>query len=84
MLCVECNRVSENHGRGLCAACHLWMTNHDRLDEFPRAKRKSWEVAEDYLFIKAQDGGTLQNIADRIGMSKNALCQALKRQGVKA
>jgi hypothetical protein len=84
--CAECNREAPPGRylvRSLCDSCRWWITHHGDIEEYPRVQRKSWEVLEDYLFIKAQDGGTLQHIADRMGMKRDTLEAALRRQGVK-
>ncbi len=82
--CVRCSGrygldAGRSFRRGLCDPCWWQVFNYEDIEDFPKKNRSSWEVIEDYSFIKANQGGQLKDIADRMGMKPKTLEQALGR-----
>ena len=76
--CARCQRTKTHHGRGLCAACRMWLTRRGLLDTYPLTKRSRVDTYEDWLELQAQ-GYTRQHAADRLGITLHALEQAITR-----
>ncbi len=69
--------------RGLCSACYQQVRLHGDLNDYPLVPRRNGdELVEDYLFAIETHGGSLSNIADRLGVTKDALYIALRRRGI--
>lgn len=93
--CAHCVRPDlQIHARGLCSRCYQELGGFGGrgtprrapdpmfLEYAPRT-RATADTVEDYLFIRRTEGGTLEQIAARLGMHEKALYSALWRAGVK-
>lgn len=67
--------MTEQH---YCQSCR--RTHEDRPH---RPHRKHADVMEDYAFVKETQGGTVEQIASRLGMSAHALRQHLLRDNIR-
>lgn len=63
--------------------CYKRCEANDTLDDYAPARRSALQVVEDYEFINEMHGGTLKQIAERMGMRYDALWVILKRNGIK-
>ena len=77
LTCILCRGVSEvaepGLRRGICDSCAIYPSH--------RGKRSN--AVEDYQFIATHEGGSLKEIAARLGVTRDALYLALKRAGIK-
>jgi hypothetical protein len=76
--CPDCGRHRRHHARGRCNACYWLARTHGRLDHLPRLRRPTAETYEEWLFLTSQ-GYTDQDVAGQLGVSVDALQQAIKR-----
>lgn len=67
-----------HRGRGLCASCHERARLAGTLTDHPLTLRRWTDYADDYVMLRA-DGYPLLVIADRLGMTFDALDRALVR-----
>jgi transposase-like protein len=78
--CLRCRRThpSKVRGRGLCRPCHRTVWRQGTLLDYPRLTRSRADVLADYLHLR-EDGHSLRQIAERMGMQYGSLCRALQR-----
>ena len=69
-------------GRGLCGACYFRAVRDGRLEDYPRTNRRDADTCEDHAELKAQ-GYTREQIAARLGMTREALDKAITRHNRK-
>jgi len=64
--------------RGLCSRCWFRSNDDGTLIDYPRATMSRAELLEDFRLLREQ-GLDRRQIAERLGMRKGSLNQALRR-----
>lgn len=82
--CVCCasafDEQVKHEGRGLCRGCWSRHRAAGTLHVYPRTTRPAAEVVGDYVALRERDpAATLAEHAGRLGMTRSALEQALRR-----
>jgi hypothetical protein len=73
-------RYRIHYGRGLCTPCGESLNRRGLLDEFERSTRRSVDLVEDALILRARHPGmTWAEIARQLGVTAAALSKARER-----
>jgi len=77
---ATCHPGRPVNARGLCDSCYETHWKAGTLDQFPtqRTQRRRVEFLADYVLLRSE-GYTRSQIADRLGMTRNALDAAVRR-----
>jgi hypothetical protein len=77
---ATCHPDRPVNARGLCDSCYEMHWKAGTLDQFPtqRTQRRRVEFVADYRLLRSE-GYTRSQIAERLGMSRNALDAAVGR-----
>lgn len=78
MITPVCHPAKRHFGRRLCSGCYEVHRLRGTLIDFPRVKRTGADFAEDYTELRSAGLGRTA-IAERIGMSRNAVDLAYGR-----
>ena len=76
--CADCGRTMPIQARRLCGACCARHKANGTLDHWPRQTRPAADTAEHYTELAAQ-GYSRARAADRLGVTVDAIDQALRR-----
>lgn len=75
---ATCHPEHPSEGRGLCYRCYQRARRRGKLADYPRVNRPAQDTLDDYELLRSE-GYTKAQIADRLGMSLDALSHALWR-----
>jgi hypothetical protein len=71
-------RYARHTARGLCVACYVRVRTAGCLDDYPRATWTRDELLDEWEFLRSTGVGVVE-AAPRLGMTVDALAQALER-----
>lgn len=79
--CVACDVHAHSRSRHLCNSCERKAWREGRLDQYPKMRLDGGKVYEDYLKLKRENPElTIAGAADRLGLNKTQLTNAVTRQ----
>lgn len=73
--CLRCHKTRPHHGRGLCVNCYDLAQQSGTLGTWPSRRRSTMPAVAELV----NEGLNRRQIADRLGMSLNAVDLARKR-----
>lgn len=76
--CARCCQTAPIVGRGLCDACRHWVRKYGDIEEYPRKTNRLSDVYAEYQMIRS-GGGTVEQLAARIGVSVHSLRHAIRQ-----
>lgn len=76
--CVDCQRYKSLRGRHLCSYCYGWHFDSGTLEQFPRSTWKNADLMAELDFFR-QQGLTVRQAAEKIGVKLSALRRAIQR-----
>jgi hypothetical protein len=82
-VCARCEQTAPIVGRGLCDACKRWCYRNGSMEDYPRETNRAADVYAEYELIRS-GGGTLEELAARIGVSVRSLQYAIRQHRLKA